>query len=166
MIEGSSTQRVSGVRNNQERPVLYQKHFKSGSRTYATQIKVATNGKRYLVLAENVRDDATQEIKKHQIHVFDRDLKEYFAMLQETVLFLRSQKDLSNSTAPGLPSKPAVEAIPARRPAAAPRAVTTKPVVTSTKLTVKSAQANKVTATRDGKNGGNGNAGYRRSASR
>ena len=169
MIEGSSSQRGSGARNNQDRPVIYQKYFTSGARNYAAQIKVGSIVKRFLVLVESVRDEETQEIKKHQIHVFDRDLKEYFAMLQETVLFLRSQKDQGSNSVPAISPRQVAEAVtppPAKpaRPAAvpAPRAVTTKPVVTTTKLAVKAAQATKLAATRAGKSNGN----TRRSASR
>lgn len=97
MPQGSND---SGKRNTepagQEKPVVFQKYFKSGARTYASQIKLASNGRKYLVLTEGVRDPQTDEVKKHYLRVFDQDLKEFFAMLQETVLYLRATKDEPN----------------------------------------------------------------------
>ena len=119
---GNSSQRVPSNNGVQEKQVIFQKYFKSGARTYATQVKVAPNGKRCLVLTEGVRDEATQEVKKHLIHVFDRDLKEFFAMMQQTVLFLRSQKELSNGTIAGVPVQPPQPvAAPSPLPATAPK---------------------------------------------
>jgi Protein of unknown function (DUF3276) len=93
MPQGSNGKTPSG-NGGLERPVIFQKYFKSGSRTYASQIKIASNGKKYLVLTEGVRDGETQEVKKHILRVFEQDFKDFFAMLQETVVFLRTSKDM------------------------------------------------------------------------
>src|ERR1035437_598986 len=73
----------------QDHPVLFQQFFKSGSRTYATQVKQASNGKPFLVLTEGKRDPKTDEVKKSKLFVFSEDLTEFFHLLQETATFLR-----------------------------------------------------------------------------
>lgn len=120
-----------------ERPVVFQKQFKSGSRTYASQIKIASNGKRYLALTEGVRDPQTQELKKHVVRVLEDDLKEFFSMMQETVVYLRAKRDAAGEAdaAAANAAKPIDEAR-SSRPAAprsnAPRPVqATKPPVAS-----------------------------------
>lgn len=121
----------------QERPVIFQKYFKSGSRTYASQIKIASNGKKYLVLTEGVRDNQTQEVKKHILRVFESDLKEFFAMMQETVVYLRTNKDVKdpgNTVAGVAVAKPAVQPLAAvtkpgvTKPIVAPKAPPARPV--------------------------------------
>ena len=56
-------------------------------------IKIASHGKKYIVLTEEMRDGETQEVKKRILRVFEQDFKDFFAMLQETVVFLRNPKD-------------------------------------------------------------------------
>jgi hypothetical protein len=128
----------------QDRPILYQKFFKSGNKTYASQVKLGNNGKKYLVLTEGYRDPDTQEVKKHYMRVFENDLKEFFSMLQETVVYLRTHKDDAQATIAGLvapkpaegpaappaaPAKAAKSAAP--RPTARKPVIATKPAVTS-----------------------------------
>lgn len=124
MPAGGKSSDVPSGSNGQERPVVFQKYFKSGGRTYASQVKIASNSKRYLVLTEGVRDSETQEVKKHIIRVFESDLKEFFAMLQETVLYLRSTKDPGSSIAGVIAAKPSTPAqaapVKASRPPVAP----------------------------------------------
>ncbi len=130
---GSRSETASSVNGNrgQDRPILFQKYFKSGGRTYAIQIKVSQNNKRYMVLTEGVRDPETQQVKKHTICVFDQDLKEFFAMLQETVLYLRSTRDPGSSVA-GMPV--------ARPNADAPKPPTVKVAASSAKVSAKAAK--------------------------
>lgn len=128
-LSGGSNNSVAG--NTQERPVVFQKYFKSGNKTYASQVKLASNGRKYLVITEGVRDPETHDVKKHYIRVFDQDLKEFFAMLQETVLYLRSTKDSSSSAAGVRVVEPIPE--PASAKASANRPAATKPELVSGK---------------------------------
>src|ERR1035437_821604 len=100
----------------QDHPVLFQQFFKSGSRTYATQVKQASNGKPFLVLTEGKRDPKTNEVKKSKLCVFSEDLTEFFHLLQETAAFLRplrqQMKDgipLAGPAAPPALAKPALQ---------------------------------------------------------
>ena len=117
----------------QDHPVLFQQFFKSGSRTYAAQVKQASNGKPFLVLTEGKRDTKTDEVKKSKLFVFSEDLTEFFHLLQETATFLRplrqQMKDGIPLTGPATPPaspkptpQPAPIAMkpPMPRPAAAP----------------------------------------------
>jgi hypothetical protein len=74
-----------------EHEILFQKYFKSvGPRTYAAQVKRATNGNHYLVLTEGKRDDATGEIRKTRLFIFGEDFLEFFRMLHETAQFIKA----------------------------------------------------------------------------
>lgn len=94
----------------QDHPVLFQQFFKSGSRTYAAQVKQATNGKPFLVLTEGKRDPKTDEVKKSKLFVFSEDLTEFFHLLQETATFLRplrqQMKDGLLAATPAIPPAP------------------------------------------------------------
>lgn len=136
----SNGERVNLSENHasQERPILYQKYFKNGHKTYASQLKLGNNGKKYLVLTEGYRDPDTQELKKHYIRVFESDLKEFFAMLQETVVYLRTHKGDSQASIAGFvtakaPESPAPTSASAGRAAkaapTAPRPAAKKPVI-------------------------------------
>lgn len=135
MPMGNNNGDTETANTSQDRPVVFQKYFKSGGRTYASQIKLASNGKKYLVLTEGVRDPQTQEVKKHILRVFESDLKAFFAMLQETVLYLRSTKDPGSTVAGLSATKPAIQAQSpaARKPArpAVPAAAVGQPAVKS-----------------------------------
>lgn len=125
MALGSKNGSTSTGADNGEKPVIFQQYFKNGNRTYASQVKVSQIGKKYLVLTEGHRDPKTQELRKHTICVFEQDLKQFFAILQETVLYLRSAKDSSGTMAgaAGMPveakSSGNVTARPAKPPIAA-----------------------------------------------
>ena len=125
MPPGSKNGGASTDANGGERPVVFQQYFKNGNRTYASQVKVSQTGRKYLVLTEGHRDSKTQELKKHTIYVFDQDLKQFFALLQETVLYLRSAKEPAGPAA-GLAAKAVDLAAPGNgRPAKPP--ITARP---------------------------------------
>jgi hypothetical protein len=70
--------------------VLFQTYFKSvGPRTYAAQVKRASNGNHFVVLTEGKKDPETGEPRKIRLFVFSEDFKEFFKMLQETAIFIR-----------------------------------------------------------------------------
>jgi len=72
--------------------ILFQQYFKSANpqRTYAAQLKKASNGNHYLVLTEGKRDDATGEVRKTRLFIYSEDFKEYFSLLQATAQFIRA----------------------------------------------------------------------------
>jgi hypothetical protein len=73
-----------------ESEILFQKYFKSvGPRTYAAQLKKASNGNHFLVLTEGKRDDKTGEVRKSRLLIFSEDLVAFFKMLHETAQFIR-----------------------------------------------------------------------------
>lgn len=131
-----------------DRPVVFQKYFKSGGRTFAAQVKVAVNGRKYLVLTEGVRNPDTRELKKHYIRVHDQDLKSFFAMLQEVVVYLRSNRSNDSiagvvATGPAAPVQPQAPAAVAARPARTPAAVKpTAKVAVKPQATAKPVQRN------------------------
>ncbi len=117
----------------QDRPVLFQQFFKSGSRTYAAQVKQASNGKPFLVLTEGKRDPKTDEVKKSKLFVLSDDLTEFFHLLQDTATFLRPLRQqmkgvipLASPAAPPASPQPTLQPPPIAtrppmpRPAAAP----------------------------------------------
>src|SRR5437016_196526 len=54
-----------------EPEILFQKYFKSvGPRTYAAQIKKASNGNHFIVLTEGKRDDKSDQVRKTKLFVF------------------------------------------------------------------------------------------------
>ena len=73
-----------------EHEILFQTYFKSvGPRTYAAQVKRATNGNHYLVLTEGKRDEGTGEVRKTRLFVFSEDFSAFFHMLQDTARFVK-----------------------------------------------------------------------------
>ena len=69
--------------------ILFQNWFKSvGPRTYAVQVKKASNGNHYIVLTEGKRDDAGQ-VRKTRVFVYSEDFIEFFKLLHETAVFVR-----------------------------------------------------------------------------
>ena len=73
-----------------EHEILFQKYFKSvGPRTYAAQVKRATNLNHYLVLTEGKRDDATGEVRKTRLFVFSEDFPQFFQMLRDAAHFIK-----------------------------------------------------------------------------
>lgn len=83
-----------GGGNNPDRPepeILFQKYFKaSGSRTYAAQVKRASNGNHFLVVTDARRDPKTDELRKSMVFVFSEDFPEFFRLLQETAQFIKA----------------------------------------------------------------------------
>lgn len=90
---GSTARRAAppGPADKAEHEILFQKYFKSvGPRTYAAQIKKASNGNHYLVLTEGKRDDSTGEVRKTRLFLFSEDFVEWFKMLQATAQFIKT----------------------------------------------------------------------------
>lgn len=86
---GSS--KPSGPRPESEHEILFQKYFKSvGPRTYAVQVKRATNGNHYLVLTEGQRDPKTDEVRKTRLFVFSEDFTDFFRLMHEAAVFIRA----------------------------------------------------------------------------
>ena len=74
-----------------EHEILFQTYFKSvGPRTYAAQVKKASNDNQYLVLTEGKRDEKTGEVRKTRLFVYSEDFVAFFKMLQDTSLFLKA----------------------------------------------------------------------------
>jgi hypothetical protein len=74
-----------------DHPILFQKFFKSvGPRTYAAQIKEATNGNHYLILTEGKRDKDTGEVRKIRLFLYSEDFPEFFRMLSETAHWIKA----------------------------------------------------------------------------
>jgi hypothetical protein len=73
-------------------PVIrFQRFFKSmGPRTYAAQIKEASNGNLFLVLTDGRRDEKTGELRKSSVFVFSEDFPAFFRMLHETAQYLKA----------------------------------------------------------------------------
>ena len=83
---------VNGARPQKpEHKILFQKYFKSiGPRTYAAQIKEASNKNHYLVLTEGKRDLTTGEVKKTRLFIYSEDFGTFFRMLHETAQFIKA----------------------------------------------------------------------------
>lgn len=77
--------RQPGEAQKPDHPITFQSFFKSvGPRTYAAQVKIATNGNHYLVLTEGQRDDKTGEVRKKRVNIFSEDFAAFFKLLRET----------------------------------------------------------------------------------
>jgi len=71
--------------------ILFQKFFKSvGPRTYAAQVKRATNGNHYLVLMEGKRDEETGEVRKTRLFIYSEDFVEFFRLVKSTAEFIKA----------------------------------------------------------------------------
>jgi hypothetical protein len=82
--------RPANEKPREEHPVLKQAYFKSvGPRTYAFQIKMATNGNHYVTLIEGRRDKQSGEVRKNQLNVFSEDFDAFFALLREAAAYIR-----------------------------------------------------------------------------
>jgi hypothetical protein len=74
-----------------EHEILFQKFFKSvGPRTYAAQVKRASNGNHYLVLLEGKRDDSTGEVRKTRLFIYSEDFVEFFRLLKSAGEFIKA----------------------------------------------------------------------------
>ncbi|MGN6727929.1 MAG: DUF3276 family protein [Tepidisphaeraceae bacterium] len=58
-----------------------------GPRTYAAQVKKATNGNHYLVLTEGRRDDKTGEVYKKRLNVFSEDFEPFLDLIRAFAAF-------------------------------------------------------------------------------
>ena len=73
-----------------EHEILFQKFFKSvGPRTYAAQVKRASNGNHYLVLMEGKRDESG-EVRKTRLFVYSEDFVEFFRLIKSAAEFIKS----------------------------------------------------------------------------
>jgi hypothetical protein len=115
--------------------ILFQKYFKSVNpqRTYAAQVKRASNDNHYLILTEGKRDDATGEVRKTRLFIYSEDFPEFFRMLQDTAHFVRdnpvpeevkkrrkqfwAKKEREGKASPEPPSRPQAGSQPAVRSA-------------------------------------------------
>jgi hypothetical protein len=144
----SSTSRqdapAKGPRTSEE-VILFQTYFKSvGPRTYAAQVKQATNGNHALVITEGKRDPKTNEVIKHKTYVWSEDFPAFFKMLQDTVAWIRQHpvpeevkkkrdlywaKQISKENVPSAATKSRRGnlAAPRSQPAATPPARSTRP---------------------------------------
>jgi hypothetical protein len=74
----------SSASDKAEARILFQDYFKSvGPRTYAAQVKEASNGNHFLVLMEGKRDEKTGEIRKTRLFVFSEDFGAFFRMIEK-----------------------------------------------------------------------------------
>jgi len=74
-----------------EHRILFQTYFKSvGPRTYAAQVKQATNGNHYLILTEGKRDAKTNDLRKISLYIFSEDFPKFFQMVKSTAEFIKS----------------------------------------------------------------------------
>jgi hypothetical protein len=71
--------------------ILFQQYFKSANphKTYAAQLKRASNGNHYLVVTEGKRDESTGEVRKTRVFVYSEDFIPYFKMLQAAAVFIK-----------------------------------------------------------------------------
>lgn len=84
---------------NQQKPsaprpeprILFQNYFKSvGPRTYAAQVKEASNGNHFVVLTESKRDEKSDQPRMTRLFVFSEDFVEFFKLIKETAEFIKS----------------------------------------------------------------------------
>lgn len=88
---GAALSALTSSASTDEGTILYQSYFKSvGPRTYAVQVKEASNGNHAVVLIEGKRDPKTNELRKHRLYVWSEDFPAFFSMLNETVKFIRA----------------------------------------------------------------------------
>ncbi len=86
-----STTKAPAKKAPADHPILFQKFFKSlGPRTYASQIKQASNGNHYLVLTEGKRVEGSGEVRKIRLFVYSEDFPAFFRMLHETAQWIRA----------------------------------------------------------------------------
>ena len=85
----------NGPRPNGDKPeheILFQQFFKSANpqRTYAAQLKRASNGNHYLVLTEGKRDPAGGDVRKTRLFVYSEDFIDFFKLLQSAAHFIKA----------------------------------------------------------------------------
>jgi hypothetical protein len=73
-----------------EHKILFQDYFKSvGPRTYAAQLKEASNGNHFLVLTEGRREKDSDQVRKTMLYIFSEDFEDFFAMVRKTAEFVK-----------------------------------------------------------------------------
>src|SRR4051794_38800663 len=88
---GNGNRPRPGGGDKPEHEIFFQTYFKSvGPRTYAAQVKKASNDNQYLVLTEGKRDEKTGEVRKARLFIYSEDFIAFFRMLQETSLFIKA----------------------------------------------------------------------------
>lgn len=86
-----SPSRPGGGGAKAEHEILFQQYFKSvGPRTYAAQVKRASNGNHYLILTEGNRDGKSGELRKTRLFLFSEDFAEFFKMVKSTAEFIKA----------------------------------------------------------------------------
>ena len=72
--------------------ILFQTYFKSQNprRTYAAQVKRATNKNHYLVLTEGKRDDKTDELRLTRLFLYSEDFPEFFRLMKSVAEFIKA----------------------------------------------------------------------------
>ena len=74
-----------------EPKILFQSYFKSvGPRTYAAQVKQASNGNHFIVFTEGKRDPASGELRKTRLFVYSEDFSAFFHLMKETAEFVKA----------------------------------------------------------------------------
>jgi hypothetical protein len=72
-----------------DHPILFQQFFKSvGPRTYAAQMKRASNGNHYLVFTEGQRVQDSPDIRKTRLFVYSEDFVEFFRLVKAAAEFV------------------------------------------------------------------------------
>ena len=80
-----------GGKGSEDHQILFQDYFKSvGPRTYAAQVKKATNGNHYIVLTEGKRDEGTDEVRKTRLFIFSEDFPAFFRMVKAAAEFVKA----------------------------------------------------------------------------
>jgi hypothetical protein len=79
------------VKDKPEAKILFQRYFKSvGPRTYAAQVKEASNGNHFLVLIEGKRDKKTDEVRKTSLLVFSEDFEAFAKLFADANAFIKA----------------------------------------------------------------------------
>jgi len=87
---GQNTGKPAGDDAKPDHLIKFQHYFKSvGPRTYAAQVKMASNGNHYLCLTEGQRDAQTGEVRKRRFNVFSEDFDAFFELVAVTTRFIR-----------------------------------------------------------------------------
>jgi hypothetical protein len=87
----SQSQTAAPAQEKPDAKILFQRYFKSvGPRTYAAQVKEASNGNHFLVITEGKRDRDSDEVRKTRLFVFSEDFEAFLKMVSETAQFIKA----------------------------------------------------------------------------